>query len=396
MNCIFCGSELNGSTKPEHILPNALGGRMTTRRAICSKCNNNFGGTIDKKLTSQIEVIRNLLQLSSGTGKSPPGLRNISAGSQKINFRNDGTPELTGKPFEIEYSDDGVATVLITARSQEELQKHIPNIAEQLRISPDELLKQINAEDVSYVTEPVEQVHHRLSLGGEEMLRSVVKSCLVLWSTHVGNDEVSSPTFEDARNFVTKGQDAFSRNRIQMDSRLLPCNEALTSKFGDIINLIYISSDNDGRLIGHFTMFNAIGWQIVLSEGGASSNSSIGLISNPLRPSDWSNKVASEFNVEFSWLAAANFESFDDVQRRFSKVIALHFEMGRPRVISKIINDICEEYDLSEDQHIPEEIREQVLAEVSERLAFFALRLPHSRALSPAELKKLLGSNQAS
>jgi hypothetical protein len=34
--CIFCGTELTADTKPEHILLNALGGRKTTQRVICS------------------------------------------------------------------------------------------------------------------------------------------------------------------------------------------------------------------------------------------------------------------------------------------------------------------------------------------------------------------------
>jgi hypothetical protein len=68
--CLFCPAELDETTKPEHILLNALGGRKTTTGAICSACNNKFGRTIDDVLTSQITALRNLLQLESGTGNS--------------------------------------------------------------------------------------------------------------------------------------------------------------------------------------------------------------------------------------------------------------------------------------------------------------------------------------
>src|ERR1700730_10772144 len=70
--CIFCDGELGPDTKPEHILLNALGGRKTTRRVICSKHNNDFGGGIDDALADQVGVLRNHLQLESGTGKPPP------------------------------------------------------------------------------------------------------------------------------------------------------------------------------------------------------------------------------------------------------------------------------------------------------------------------------------
>jgi hypothetical protein len=72
MKCIFCDSDLIPGTKPEHILLDALGGKKTTRRAICSGCNNMFGGTIDQALANQVQVLRNLLQFGSGTGRPPP------------------------------------------------------------------------------------------------------------------------------------------------------------------------------------------------------------------------------------------------------------------------------------------------------------------------------------
>jgi len=70
--CLFCPTELDATTKPEHILLNALGGRKTTTRAICSAGNNTFGGTIDDVLASQVVALRNLLQLESGEGKTRP------------------------------------------------------------------------------------------------------------------------------------------------------------------------------------------------------------------------------------------------------------------------------------------------------------------------------------
>jgi hypothetical protein len=42
--CSFCPSLLDETTKPEHILISAFGGRKTTRGGICSGCNNDFGG----------------------------------------------------------------------------------------------------------------------------------------------------------------------------------------------------------------------------------------------------------------------------------------------------------------------------------------------------------------
>jgi len=393
-HCIFCLNELSENTKPEHILPNALGGRKTTRRVICSDCNNMFGGSIDKCLTSQVEIIRNLLQLKSGTGKAPPMLRNIQSGADTVNFRNDGTPELTGKPFIIESQDDASATVQIMARSEEELQNLIPHLAAQLGIPVEAAKEQIKSANVSAISKPLDTVHHKLSFGGQEALRSITKSCLALWSTTVGNEEVNSAPYDDARRFVISGNDHFNKNRIHLDSRCLPCDIDMQTRFGDIFNLVYLKSDAAGRLIGHFTMYNAVGWQIVLAEFGAVPGVEVGLASNPLDSVQWSDTVADEFNIDFNWLDNPAFGDLASVRERFSVVVKKHFELGRPREIGKIIGDVCGRHGISDDDPIPSDLWDQISAEIADRTAYYAVRLPHERPLSPAEIKALLNPEQ--
>jgi hypothetical protein len=80
--CIFWGTPLDRTTKPEHILHDALGGRKTTRRVVCSGCNNRFGGSIDKVLAEQFGAVRTLLKLRSGTGALPPMLKRVTAGRE--------------------------------------------------------------------------------------------------------------------------------------------------------------------------------------------------------------------------------------------------------------------------------------------------------------------------
>ena len=104
-------------------------GRKTTKTAICSICNNTFGGSIDDVLAKQVIALRNLLQLESGTGKAAPGLKNIQAGEHKINIKGDGTLELAEKPFTIEFLEDGKWNVQIKARTKEHLDEIIPHLA---------------------------------------------------------------------------------------------------------------------------------------------------------------------------------------------------------------------------------------------------------------------------
>lgn len=117
---------------------------------------------------------------------------------------------------------------------------------------------------------------------------------------------------------------------------------------------------------------------------------SIGLASNPLNSAEWSDTVADKFNVDFNWLDNPNYDDWPRVQERFSTVVKLHLEEGRPREIGKIVNEVCDRHNISEDDPIPDELREQIIAEIANRTAHYALRFPHERSLSPAEIKALL------
>jgi hypothetical protein len=61
----------------------------------------------------------------------------------------------------------------------------------------------------------------------------------------------------------------------------VPHLDELKGRFGDFFNLIYIRSDEAGRVIGHFTLYlyNVMAWQMVLAESGGTPNLKVGLVS---------------------------------------------------------------------------------------------------------------------
>jgi hypothetical protein len=207
--CIFCDNDLTDDTKPEHILLNALGGRKTTKTVDCSACNNKFGGTIDFEVGKQVELLRNMLQLDSGTGRAPPMLRKIQSGKDTINLLSDGTPELVAKPFTVPKREDGSFEVQTTTKSVEELARYIPHFAAQIGCSEEQVLEMLKSATGSYVERRPDTVHHPLGFGGPLALRSAAKSALLLWATLVGNDEVKSLPYAAVRSAQkAKDQDA--------------------------------------------------------------------------------------------------------------------------------------------------------------------------------------------
>jgi hypothetical protein len=177
-----------------------MSSRPTPNRStfFSTRCNNKFGGSIDAALSEQVAEFRNLLQMQSGAGNPPPTIRNLKAGDKTVSLASDGRPKLKEKPFTIEKLADGVFSVDMKVESIEELEKHIPNIAAALRMPETAVRAMVGNAGASFVAEPTGHINLPLRFGGSAAVRSIVKSCLVLWATLVGRVEVRGAPYAAA------------------------------------------------------------------------------------------------------------------------------------------------------------------------------------------------------
>ncbi|MGB4101455.1 MAG: HNH endonuclease [Alphaproteobacteria bacterium] len=393
IKCIFCENDLGPNTPPEHILLNALGGRKTTTQVDCSQCNHDFGDSIDKVITAQVPILRNMLQLDSGTGKAPPMIKNIQAGDDKFNLRNDGSPELNIRPFLTSTDADGNTQIQITVQNIEDIKRFLPHIAAQIGCTEEKLIENLQNSQAMFVSQNLGAVHFPLSFGGPEPIRSISKSCMVLWATLVGNEELRSPPYSHVRHFVKNGDDNFNRNRSFLDSRLLPQSEKLSTDYGPLFNFIYVTSNDAGRVVGHFTLYNMVSWCVVLAESGGTPNKKIGLISNPIDPSVWSDQIAEEINIDSEWLEKPDHQ-LQKAKSRIEEVIKYYLSSGRKRELDRITNEVFKKYGVEEDDDViavDQESNGQLLREILTRTAFYMTDVPYEEPISGEELLSRLG-----
>ena len=366
--CIFCSTALDAVTKPEHVLLNAFGGRLTTRKVICSECNNDFGGTIDKEFAEEASVIRNMLQMPSGKGRPAPSLNGVNADDLKINMRGDGTMKLVEKPFTFEKLPNGDTELRVTVSSLDEMELLIPNIAAAMKVSEDSLRQQMAGETAKKVEKRVGVIKQSLVFGGQEAIRSATKACLVLWALEVGNNEVKSACYDTARDFVRTGGDVFNLDRVQLDSRKLENCGAIESSFGPAFNLVHVSSDSGGRVVGHFTLYNIIAFHIVLAEGRGSPDHRTSLISNPLSPSEWSSQAACTIGITSEWLAKRDYAT-EDAKVRLCGLVEHYYEMATEKEIARICSSVFHKHGFKDDDEVPLALQDQIIAEINKRVA---------------------------
>lgn len=391
--CIFCDAALTPDTKLEHILLSALGGRKKTKRVICSAHNNTFGSTIDAALSKQVEVLRNLLQLQSGTGKPPPALKGRHAGSERVTIASDGRPELVKPPFTVTKLPDGNAKVQIHAQTQEAVAKILPHLAAKLRIPEEQLIEQMKNGQAAIVEMRPGQMHHAFSLGGEEALRSVAKSCLVLLATVAGNEAIKETSFAEARDYVLQGGASFNETRDLIDSRDVPGLAEFKERFGPFFNLLYVRSNEAGRVIGHFTLYNAISWQLVLADAGGPCDVRAALVVNPLDPAKWSDDPAAVPDIPFDWLDSTDraYELYQ-AKERLKAMMEHHAQKAYETEVSRICDDVFARYGIIDDhQRLTDpEMQKMITGEILMRVAAHALGLPHEQRLRAEEFVAML------
>ncbi len=308
-HCIFCTGVLSQPNKPEHILLNALGGRLTTRNVICAACNHEFGVGPDQDLADSVAFIRNICGLKAGDGHPPPPLNGFE--SEGITFRLD--PGMQPKPFArtpltVNFENDEISVEIEAysdAQADQLVEGAARKIAKKLGYSHPAIIAAIKADllkDKKSTFRPGPPIRRSLQFGEGRSQQAKAKACLVFWAHCIGNDELLHDRYAATRGFARFGITPEDRETlIKIDTRALPPTPA---EFGQNPNIIWVGSDAGGKAYGYFRLYGAIGWRVLLCEAGAPPHQSHSLISNPLANQTWNVFSVSDAVLSPEWVFA--------------------------------------------------------------------------------------------
>jgi hypothetical protein len=148
---------------------------------------------------------------------------------------------------------------------------------------------------------------------------------------------------------------------------------------------LQVSSNATGEVVGHFTLYNLVSWQVVLAKSGNFSNQSTGLISNSFEPGIWENY--NDQKLPFEWLLTPNTnDEFSNVQNRLEDALKEHFEKAASAEMERIVLEIGEAYGLQLNQPIPQ----AALKEIMMRYAHWVTSVPYVNAFNLDPYKALV------
>lgn len=172
MKCYVCDTEITDDNETdEHIILNAAGGRLKSKELICSKCNSDFGETIDGILAKQLNNLANMLMVKRHRGEPQPIIGDKQSTGERYILEVGGKPKLT-KPT-IDRTVDGDKTnISITARSEKEFREILTGMAKKHpHFDVEEAMKSAQWREELFD----EALHFQNVIGGNEVFRAVCK-----------------------------------------------------------------------------------------------------------------------------------------------------------------------------------------------------------------------------
>lgn len=379
--CVLCKRPIGAQTKPEHILLNALGGRMTVANIICPTCNHLMGIGPDNDLAASVAFIRNVCNMAAGDGDAAPTLSGLQTDGQRYDLLPGMDVKMKPhRPLDVKVTDETVEVQIgaySDAKAEQLADGAARSIAKSLgKVSTEaiEAIKQDILRDRRAQIVPAPMISGQIALGAGRSQQSMAKACLVLWARTVGTSEALTAKYDHLREFLFSNKDKSERQAIKLDTRRLP---SLPEKYGTNPNFIWVGSDNEGAAFGYYRLYGAMGWKFILCESGATLNRSACLISNPLQNSVWDYWIDHKSPVPIDWL---NEDwnpwppNFSDVQSALNHLVELAYTQSQDRVTTEWVKEALSSSGLNEGDYLTEEHIRAVVQYLTPRLVATILR----------------------
>lgn len=236
--CYNCDAVITESNKSlEHIIPNAIGGRLKSSKLICRNCNTLFGEIIDADLARNFENLTALLSLKRDRPKEYI-IKNLKSETGESYHLVDGRTPVPTKPV-IDIRPDGIH---ITANNEKQLRQIINGLKRTYPNLDDENLEENFIHTKEFLNNALTI---SLSVGGKTFLKAVAKTALNMYLYFGGE-----------RKYVT-GIIELLNDRIDNDQYIhfYPVEESISWGFKEVSHLVYLKGCSETKNLFAYVIF---------------------------------------------------------------------------------------------------------------------------------------------
>lgn len=170
--CYICGEKLTkDNISVEHIIPNAIGGKLKSKELICKKCNSKLGDSMDNELAKQLEFFSNHLNIDRERGK-PNDIIFIEKETNMEYRRKANGKFLPKNDLEVkkEIMDDGKIRFYISSTNKKTVLKKVEEISKKYEIKNEDI-----ENSLKYTKHNLNEMHTYLTFGGKNIQLALYK-----------------------------------------------------------------------------------------------------------------------------------------------------------------------------------------------------------------------------
>jgi hypothetical protein len=234
----------------EHIIPNAIGGRLTSKNLICKNCNSKFGASADAELAKQLNPFLLMLDIKRDRGKPQPVLVRHEPTGQYYNVDSKGNAVLKDV---IVKKDIENKRFKIRARTIPEMKRILQGLNKKYdgNINIDELLSKVEFSQGKLDNEITTNIGI-----GEEIFPAILKIALNYYIFETGNIDVVQSSINSLKNNKIGKVEI-----IDLENRMYDLDD------DELTHSVYIyGSKTDGKLYAVIELFNYAQFVVKLSE----------------------------------------------------------------------------------------------------------------------------------
>ena len=191
-HCYKCKSSLippeagkKANTSEEHIILNALGGRLKSKDLLCKPCNDELGSRADAALAKQLQSLSSLLQIKRQAGSTKDVTGTTDMGEKYI-LKEGYKPSIAFPVIEREPIAENAEKIRIVAGDKMQMKKVLNNFKKKLpAFDVDDAMSKLKMKQ-EYLREPIML---SLQVGGEPAFASIAKSAINFFIFNGGEEK---------------------------------------------------------------------------------------------------------------------------------------------------------------------------------------------------------------
>lgn len=326
--CYLCKNEITDeNVSIEHILPNAIGGRLKSSSLICKECNSKFGDTIDACLAKQLEFFANQLNIKRerGSVQNVEMTRESTGETYLVSPEGDLVPR---KPLIKERESNGNLEIYVKANDEKTIESILIGLKRKYPKLDITKFKDALKHEVEYIDEPL---HGTISIDGKKIFPAILKIAVNYYIEKGGDIE-----------FVDSAIEELKINKTQRVDFIIKDDFVVDSNSEEVLHYIFINGSKEKKqMYAIIELYSAVQFVVKLSDNYNGEDIQHLYVFDVLKRQEIQKEIV--FVPDFDFIFNYDYSTIKPDYNVFGKRLERILKIGSQRRLDKSIHKITEQ-----------------------------------------------------